>query len=135
MLSGKHSFRSTGVFYSPCLTTYSLSEVIEQLLSLALIKKNPYSEELSVHRLVQTEFYYYLPENERQLAFSNAAKLLYASFPRQISGRLMLQDWGACQRFIQHVLGLVASYSAKSEDGAELQPPVEFCKLMCNAAW
>ncbi|KAL6719942.1 hypothetical protein ACLMJK_001863 [Lecanora helva] len=117
-----------------CEDEFSLSEVEEQLLTLALVKKNPYQDEISVHRLVQTEFWYYLPEDERQEAFNNASKLLYESFPKQVSGRLMLDLWSTCQIYEQHVLSLVHLYNCESET-TSLKPPLEFCKLMCNVAW
>jgi hypothetical protein len=121
--------------FSSVLTISSISEIEEQLLTLALIKKNPLSEELSLHRLVQTEFWYYLSISERQEVFNNASMLLYAKFPRKVAGRIMFPNWGECQLYIQHVLALVMLYGSKTEDVVDLHPPVEFCKLLCHAAW
>lgn len=112
-----------------------LGEVEEQLLTLALIKKDPLEEAISIHRLIQAEFWYNLSESERQEAFNNASKLLYEQFPKQVSGRLMLDRWSICQLYIEHVLSLVYLYRSESDKRTNLHPPVEFHKLMCNAAW
>ena len=64
-----------------CCDELSLSEVLEKLLTLALVKRDTFSRTLSLHRLVQTQFKYFLTASERQIGFENAVHLLYQAFP------------------------------------------------------
>ena len=113
----------------------SLAEVEEPLLSLALLKKSPLSQELSVHRLVQSEFCYYVTDEERQTMFDNATKLLYDAFPKQFNGRLMHSEWNTCSLYVQHVLSLARNFRTRNRDLASLHPTAEFCKLLCSCIW
>lgn len=116
------------------LTLDRLSEVEEQLLRLALVKKAPGIDELSLHRLVQTEFLYKLNSTERQSAFDHGAELLHGSFPKQINGRMMHADWHHCQLYVQHVVCMATHYDNKSTDFA-YAPSDAFCQLLSNCAW
>ncbi|KAH8695778.1 hypothetical protein GQ44DRAFT_744505 [Phaeosphaeriaceae sp. PMI808] len=58
-----------------CTDEFSFSEAIEPLLTLALIKRDRDARVFSCHRMVQTQFRFFLKQDERQEAFDNAVAL------------------------------------------------------------
>ena len=83
------------------------SEAIEDLLTLALIKRDKDSRTFSLHRLVQTSFKYFMTAEQRQQSFNDAAILVSHAFPRRDStvAQLYLM-WARCGLYLQHVLSL-----------------------------
>lgn len=121
-----------------CEDAYSLSEPMELLFRLSLMKKSV--EELSsdsamsmlsLHRLVQTEFGYYVDDTVRQEMFTNATKLLSNAFPKQVNGRPMRKVWPTCALYISHVIALAECYNSSTG----ITPTSEFCWLISYAAW
>ncbi|OAQ97307.1 hypothetical protein LLEC1_00074, partial [Akanthomyces lecanii] len=86
----------------------AFSEAIEPLLTLALMKRDRDSREFSCHRMVQMQFQFYLPLEERQKFFYHAVDLLYRAFPKQTdeNKNQLYQHWTECNRLLQHVLSL-----------------------------
>ncbi|KAH8710019.1 hypothetical protein GQ44DRAFT_752583 [Phaeosphaeriaceae sp. PMI808] len=105
-----------------------LSEVLETLLALALIKRDNGTRTLSLHRLVQIQFKYFLTTQDRQKGFENAAHLLYRAFPSSnaYEGQLYAR-WTRCQVYIQHALSLRDNYAKESKSSEPLRPTLEFC--------
>ena len=75
--------------YSVCP---SLSEVLDTLLTSALVKRDRITRKLSLHRLVQAQFKYYISPQDRQMAFDNVTQLLCGSFPRTEPKKGQLYD-------------------------------------------
>lgn len=99
------------------------------------MEKLPSTGQMSLHRLVQTEFGYFINADERQEAFDNSSRLLHRAFPKQVNGRLMLADWANCQIYEQHVLSLAAHFRTRISGLVNLRPNQTFCKLLCNTCW
>ncbi len=115
--------------------TTRFSDAEEVLLDLALVQKTPESGNLSLHRLVQTEFQFFISPEERQKDFHYATLLLNKSFPKRIPGHKMHALWDKCDKFVEHVLSLTTSYQSESEDIPKLKASKELCSLIDNCAW
>ncbi|KAG8161020.1 hypothetical protein KVR01_009284 [Diaporthe batatas] len=90
-----------------CADQFAFWETIENLLTLALIKRDKETRTLSVHRLVQMSFNFFLTPEQRQTCFNNATILVANAFPRRdtASAQLYLM-WERCAAILQHVLSL-----------------------------
>ncbi|KAK4151889.1 hypothetical protein C8A00DRAFT_44984 [Chaetomidium leptoderma] len=94
---------------------------------------------VSVHRLVQSEFRYNIRDTLQQ-AFEDTSMLLYHAFPQQVFGRTFRPDFPKCATLIQHVYSLRdhAEHKATARNHPQqggLAPCKSFCRLMCNAAY
>lgn len=66
-----------------CTDELELYNVLEPLLTLALIQRDKGTKTFSTHRLVQTQYRYYLGSiGGRQDAFDDAVKFLFDGFGR-----------------------------------------------------
>ncbi|KAI1125146.1 P-loop containing nucleoside triphosphate hydrolase protein [Nemania abortiva] len=113
-------------------------EAEAQLLDLSLAQKTFGKEQLSIHRLVQFEFGYFLEKKDplkRQFAFEYAAKLLCRAFPKQIKGRPMYPVWSTCQEYYAHIISLGKHYMNGSPTLKKLRPTSELCEAISNCAW
>ncbi|KAH6634898.1 hypothetical protein B0J18DRAFT_471846 [Chaetomium sp. MPI-SDFR-AT-0129] len=85
---------------------------MEELLSLGLIHRDAATNNLSIHRLVQSEFLF---------------------------GRSFRPQFPKCGTFIQHVYFLrdhtAAALNHQRSLEVSLRPSKDFCRLMCNAAY
>lgn len=89
------------------ILAFRVSEAIENLLTLALIKRDEESRMLSVHRLVQVPFKHFMSSAERQRSFKDATILVSQAFPRRDSDIAQLYlMWDKCSLYLQHVLSL-----------------------------
>lgn len=61
------------------LAIHRVSDVVDELVSCALVQRHSATNTLSTHRLIQTEFRYYIKEN-LQHTFLDLSKLFYESF-------------------------------------------------------
>lgn len=110
-----------------------LSEAIEPLLTLALIKRDKYDRTFSCHRMVQTQFRYFLTPEKRQQAFNNAVALVYQSFPKQsdtTNRNQLYQQWTQCNRCLQHVLHLKKNFREEREHSRDFKASWLFCELL-----
>ena len=113
----------------------SFSEVLENLITLALVKRHKESRAFSIHRLVQAQFGYYMAARDRQRAFEDSTKLLFAAFPGTDGTTGQLYDrWAQCRLFLQHVFSLMENYKKESAGSEGLQPIPQFCGLLCACA-
>ena len=107
------------------------SEVLDNLMVLALIKKHKNTRMISVHRLVQKQFRFFLPTAGRQKAFETATRLLYEAFPQSDAKKGQLYDrWTQCQLYTQHILALKNNYKEEATGSDPLKPNIIFCKLL-----
>ena len=116
------------------LTDLRLSDVLEELISLALVDRDARTNKLSIHRLVQAEYRYY-SVSTLQFTFDDTSKLLYEAFPKQIHGRTFEPHFEVCALLIQHVYFVRDFVGLNPGPGITLQPSKEFCRLMCNGAY
>ncbi|KAK6350565.1 hypothetical protein TWF718_003755 [Orbilia javanica] len=119
-----------------------VDDALERLLEFALIRKDPLTEIITVHRLVQEEFKHYMMQNRpdtRQDIFQGASKLLRYAFPHQINGRRMDHHWTEAAQYFRHVLSLQENVRRILKvEGASVAKDIaniEFCELTCDAAW
>lgn len=116
---------------------YSFSEVLETLITLALVKRDKDTREFFVHRLVQAQFIDFMVFKDRQRAFWNAARLLLNVFPHS-GGRLgqLYAHWGRCRLYLQHVLTLASHYRESNKaqfsntEHEQLRASQPFCRLL-----
>lgn len=110
-----------------------LADVHESLISLGLIKRDRTTQEISLHRLVQTQFRYYMAEVQQQETFALASTLLLAAFPTKPRGsHQMYNVWSICQRYLQHILFLMRHYEEASRKAEPLTPTKDFCTLLVH---
>ena len=112
---------------------YRFSEVIEPLLTLALIKRDKDARVFSCHRMVQMQFRYFLPPEERQQAFDNAVVLVYHAFPKQSDAtnkNQFYQQWTQCNRCLQHVLYLKDNFKEERKHSKKFKASSLFCELL-----
>lgn len=86
---------------------HSFSEAIEPLLEVGFMKRDKDARVFSCHRMVQTQFRFFLPLEERQKAFDNAVALVYRAFPKQsnnVNSNQLYQHWLHSAYFVQGVL-------------------------------
>ena len=112
----------------------SVSEVLDTLFTLALVKRDKTARTLSLHRLVQAQFRFFLPLTDRQKAFNDAVDLVYAAFPTTDMRHGQLYNrWQECQLYSQHILSLKDNYKKEAVDQSEpLCPTNRFCQLLRN---
>jgi hypothetical protein len=107
------------------------SEVLDDLLTLALIKREKNSRQLSLHRLVQAQFKYHLSPSSRQQAFENTVQLLCTVFPHANAKKGQLYDeWAECQLYFQHVWNLKNNYKESLTGSEPLKPTLAFFSLL-----
>ena len=115
------------------VTGCSMSEVLETLLTSAVIKREKDSRTISVHRLVQTQYMFHISAAERLQALSAAADLLWAAFPSADGNRGQLYDrWEQCHLYLQHVLSLRDKYQVEMQgpDKDKVTPSFKFPDLL-----
>lgn len=120
----------------PCLQGYTnefaFSSVFEPLLTLALNKRDKIAKAFSTHRLVQTQYRYFLSQSDRQQAFDQAVKLLYDGFGR-VDGQLY-DRWSNCQMYIQQILSLKNNYKKEQSEPDGVHSTLLFCQLLDNSS-
>ena len=112
---------------------YSFLEAIEPLLTLALVKRDKDARVFSCHRMVQTQFRYFLPHEERQQAFDRAVALIYHAFPTQSDAtnqNQLYQQWVQCNKCLEHVLHLKDRFVEERKNSEEFRAPPPFCELL-----
>ena len=84
-----------------------------------------------MHRLVQTQFRYFIEGEGRQRAFWDAASLLLEVFPHS-GGRLgqLYAQWAQCRLYLQHVLTLAKHYKEQRTGTEGLRANQAFCWLL-----
>ncbi|KAJ5729079.1 Tetratricopeptide-like helical [Penicillium malachiteum] len=118
-----------------CANELEREDALSELLNMSLINREPDTQLLSVHRLIQFEFRDYIGADGRQKAFTTAAEQLYSKFPKQINGVSLRNENEECKKYAQHVLSLCAHWQF-------YQFPLEkpgnfdsFTRLLTNCAW
>jgi hypothetical protein len=105
--------------------------VLRRLIDLALISVDSITETVSLHRLVQAEFRFYMTEPDRQDNFDAAVVLLLGVFPSRGGSRVIDKDWPTAERYIPQVLALIRNYREEQP----LRSSSNLCNLICDATW
>lgn len=113
------------------MNTSSFSETVESLLIVSLIKRNRDTRVFSVHRMVQTQFRYFLDAEELQRSFDDTVTLVYHCFPRQHDEKTLLYDqWAECNTLLQHVIFLKDRFQECHAATTSFKATWEFCDLL-----
>lgn len=118
----------------PHLTSVSYEEAEQQLLYESLVKIDEETEILSIHRLTQEAFFYFMDDKQRLQAFDAAWQILAHAFPKRDLGRMMFDQWRTCQQLIRHVDVLSAKSVELRSIGLDVQEPA-WAILLSDAAW
>ncbi|KAK8108993.1 hypothetical protein PG984_014794 [Apiospora sp. TS-2023a] len=108
-----------------------LSGTLRKLSTRALIKRDKDSGILTVHRLIQTQFRYFLDVDRRQKAFTDTVKLLSVVLPKSDIEKGQLYDqWEKLNRYLQHAISLRDIFDEEAKAGNTLKAPEGFCELL-----
>ncbi|RSL84309.1 hypothetical protein CEP51_004011 [Fusarium floridanum] len=104
-----------------------LSQAMEELQTLSLIKRDREDHMISVHRLIQTHFRGFLGVEGRRDAHAKASKLLYLAFPQRAP---QLQHyWERCSLYVQHIMALKDAFKEDHQQNPEFTACREFCEV------
>lgn len=113
------------------LTHCRFSEAIEPLITLSLMKRNRDSRTFSVHRMVQTQYKYFLSQQDRQKAFDDTVSLVHLAFPRMDNTKGQLYDkWAQCNLYLQHLIGLADYFKEELRISKTFKATWKFCELL-----
>ncbi|EKJ79604.1 hypothetical protein FPSE_00289 [Fusarium pseudograminearum CS3096] len=114
-----------------CSDQFSFSETIEDLLETSLIKRNRNTRAFSIHRMVQTQFRYFLKPSELFDSFEDAVKLVYHQYPKMGEKKGQLYDeWSRCDALLQHVISLKDCFREIRNSDKKFKAIWEFCELL-----
>lgn len=108
---------------------------MDHLLNLSLVRRDKATKRLSIHRLVQSQYRYFLSEADPpgiQEAFDDTTRLLYERFPQVNKQGQLFDRVHICQLYAQHVSSLKNHYDAAVHGTAAYKPSIRFCKLLEN---
>ncbi|KAF2790021.1 hypothetical protein K505DRAFT_365114 [Melanomma pulvis-pyrius CBS 109.77] len=113
-----------------CADPFLFKYEIENLLTLALIKRDKETRAFSIHQIVQTSFKYFMTPQQRQQSFNDAALLVAAAFPRKDSQNAQLyRFWNTCSLHLQHVLSLRDCFPEELRDNPMFLATKSYCEL------
>ena len=114
----------------------SFSEGLDNLIVTALVKRDDSIGVLSLHRLVQTQYRFFLDLRQRQQAFENAVNLLHEAFPQPNFAKTghLYDQWAQCRLYSQHILSLKDNFKKETSGAGSLKADVKSCKLLKNFA-
>jgi tetratricopeptide (TPR) repeat protein/transcriptional regulator with XRE-family HTH domain len=82
-----------------------LDEAITTLRAYSLIRRDPVSKILNIHRLVQAVLKERMDETEQQEWISRVIKVINWAFPKDMRiGQWNVEDWQRCERLLPHAL-------------------------------
>ncbi|KAI1085963.1 hypothetical protein F5B19DRAFT_231954 [Rostrohypoxylon terebratum] len=113
---------------------HDMLEYIKMLMPLekySFVEKTN-THDLKVHRLVQHRQLDRMSNEELNMAFDSATKLVRDAFPKQILGMHMYKFWPKCEQFLPHVLAIEVAYT---ERHPHLTQADEFVDMMCDCSW
>lgn len=109
----------------------SLSAALRKLISRALIKRDKESGVLTVHRLIQSQFRYFLGPELRQKFFDGIVTLVSYVVPKSGMETAQLFDaWEGYSRYLQHVLNLRDVFDEERKASDSFKAPLIFCETL-----
>ena len=110
-----------------------LSDALRRLIKLALIKRNRDTRVLSIHRVVQMQFKYFLSREQREKSFNSTVTLVHIIFPKEDAAKgQMYDEWGTCNQYLQHVLNLKDCFMEERKLSNNFKAPLQFCELLAR---
>ncbi|KAK8130629.1 hypothetical protein PG999_003009 [Apiospora kogelbergensis] len=104
---------------------------LRQLATRALIKRDKDSRVLTIHRLIQTQFRYFMDHEQHQQAFDNAVTLLDSLLPQSDEEQGQLYDlWEKYNFYLQTVISLRDSFDEDTKEGRVLKASEKFCRIL-----
>ncbi|KAF1844988.1 Tetratricopeptide-like helical [Cucurbitaria berberidis CBS 394.84] len=113
-----------------CADDFEFADAVHELLNLTLIKRDRESRALSVHRLVQMSFRYFMTPDQREGSFNNAVSLVSKAFPRR--GPDVAQSylvWSQCSMYVPHVLSLKDAFRQARKSNPKFTGTQVYCDL------
>lgn len=107
----------------------SFWDAIDDLLTRALIKRDKNTKTLSLHRLVQASFKYFMALEQRQQSFNDAVILVHFAFPRHDDVAQLYQKWNQCAELLPHVLNLKDAFREEITAARTFKALPQFCEL------
>ncbi|KAK0120265.1 hypothetical protein ONS95_011670 [Cadophora gregata] len=118
-----------------CEDEYLRGEIFELLAELALIRILPDTNEISVHRLVQSEFLFHMAADNRQEAFDATILLLLDKFPDRGESLVDERHWKQAERYLSQVLAALGRYCDSQKEQEVLKPSLNLLNLICDTLW
>jgi hypothetical protein len=114
------------------IRSLSLS-AIGKLTTRALIKRERNTRVLTVHRLIQTQFRYFLDSTQRQKAFDDTVMLVSRVLPESEIEKGQLYDaWEQYNQYMQHVLNLRDIFDEERKSSSSFKASKRFCEMLCD---
>ena len=107
-------------------------EIISQLRTYDLVKRNPDRKHLSMHRLIQRAIIKRMTPSQKTLTLKVLIALLTHVYPRQSLGMAMGCFWEECELFLPQVLAVASHYN--HTDGVQVFSR-SLAELLHNATW
>ncbi|KAM7213095.1 hypothetical protein V8F06_011518 [Rhypophila decipiens] len=108
-----------------------LSAVLRKLTTRSLVKRDKDSKILTMHRLVQTQFRYYLDAEQRQKVFQDTLTLLSSVVPKSEMEKGQLYDgWDGYNYYLQHVLRVRDIFEEEHKSNPAFKAPRAFCEML-----
>ena len=108
------------------------SDAMVPLFTLALVKRDKNKRSLSMHRLVQIQYRYFITISERQKSFDAAVRLLLDGFGAVTSQ--LWDRWATCYTYLQQILAVRDKYTEECNVADSVKPTLEFCELLRNCS-
>jgi hypothetical protein len=110
-------------------------EALLPLLTYSLIKRDPETGALSLHRLIQSGFIDWLGRDKAYDSFLSAVKILHLYFPKQAKGVGMRKEWKSCNEAMSHVLALNSCYRQNRWPARNPGDYDAFLELINSCGW
>lgn len=108
-------------------------QALGALRNLSLVRRQPATNTLSLHRLVQVVLREAMSEQERVVWQQRVVHTLNALFP-EVSSENSVHVWKQCERLLPHVLAGVARYTDQVRDQALVRVLDKAANYLCQRA-
>lgn len=84
-----------------------------------------------MHRIVQTQFRYFLSLEQRQASFNDAVELIYNILPMNEGETGQLYEvWDICSRYTQHIMHLSDCFAEEKGASKTFRATWKLCGLL-----
>ncbi|KAJ8132115.1 hypothetical protein O1611_g1504 [Lasiodiplodia mahajangana] len=110
-----------------CSDMEKISQAMEELQTLSLIKKDRDDCTISIHQLIQHHFQEFLGMQGRQDAHASASKLVHYTFPPRAAH--LYDNWELCALCVPHVIALKNALKREIKRNPNFRACREFCEV------
>jgi len=110
--------------------TKALQDALDELVSSGLVKKDNLN--YSIHRVVQ-EAVSYVDDDDLQVSFNTACRLVYEQFPKTDGDSQLFGNWTVCAEYIAHGVYLSKKFVDLVRSG-RVKGSRPFVKLLSNCS-